>query len=36
MLGRYRDDLVRTSAGWRFARRVAYSDVPYISLEGIL
>jgi ketosteroid isomerase-like protein len=36
MLGRYRDDLVRTPDGWRFARRIAYSDVPYISLEGIL
>jgi ketosteroid isomerase-like protein len=36
MLGRYRDDLVRTPDGWRFARRIAYSDVPYISLDGIL
>jgi ketosteroid isomerase-like protein len=36
MLGRYRDHLVRTPAGWRFAHRIAYSDVPYISLEGIL
>ena len=36
MLGRYRDELRRTPAGWRFARRVAYSDIPYISLDGIL
>ena len=36
MLGRYSDDLVRTPHGWRFSRRVAYSDVPYISLEGII
>jgi ketosteroid isomerase-like protein len=36
MLGHYVDELVRTPAGWRFQRREAYSDVPYISLEGIL
>jgi ketosteroid isomerase-like protein len=36
MLGRYVDQLVRTPAGWRFHRREAYSDVPYISLEGII
>jgi ketosteroid isomerase-like protein len=36
MLGRYVDELVRTPAGWRFQRREAYSDVPYISLDGII
>ena len=36
MLGRYRDDLRRTPDGWRFSRRVAYSDIPYISLDGII
>jgi hypothetical protein len=36
MLGHYVDELVRTPAGWRFPRREAYSDVPYISLEGII
>jgi uncharacterized protein (TIGR02246 family) len=36
MLGRYRDQLRRTSDGWRFSRRVAYSDIPYISLDGIV
>jgi ketosteroid isomerase-like protein len=36
MLGRYSDELRRTPDGWKFSRRVAYSDVPYISLEGIL
>ena len=30
------DDLRRTPEGWRFSRRVAYSDIPYISLDGIL
>ncbi|WP_116996510.1 nuclear transport factor 2 family protein [Desertimonas flava] len=36
MLGHYVDRLVRTNAGWRFRRREAYSDVPYISLDGII
>lgn len=36
MLGRYTDELVRTPEGWKFSRRVAYSDIPYISLEGII
>jgi ketosteroid isomerase-like protein len=36
MLGRYSDELVRTPDGWKFSRRVAYSDIPYISLEGII
>jgi ketosteroid isomerase-like protein len=36
MLGHYVDELVRTPAGWRFQRREAYSDIPYISLDGIL
>jgi ketosteroid isomerase-like protein len=36
MLGHYVDTLVRTPDGWRFQRREAYSDIPYISLEGII
>jgi uncharacterized protein (TIGR02246 family) len=36
MLGHYVDELVRTPGGWKFHRREAYSDVPYISLEGII
>lgn len=36
MLGRYSDELRRTPDGWRFSRRVAYSDIPYISLDGII
>jgi uncharacterized protein (TIGR02246 family) len=36
MLGHYVDDLLRTPDGWRFQRREAYSDIPYISLDGIL
>jgi hypothetical protein len=36
MLGHYVDELVRTPEGWKFQRREAYSDVPYISLEGII
>jgi ketosteroid isomerase-like protein len=36
MLGRYSDELRRTPDGWRFSRRIAYSDIPYISLEGIV
>ena len=36
MLGRYSDELVRAADGWKFSRRIAYSDVPYISLAGII
>ena len=36
MLGHYVDELVRTPDGWKFHRREAYSDIPYISLEGII
>jgi ketosteroid isomerase-like protein len=36
MLGRYSDELRRTPDGWRFSRRIAYSDIPYISLAGII
>lgn len=36
MLGRYSDELRRTPDGWKFSRRIAYSDIPYISLEGII
>jgi uncharacterized protein (TIGR02246 family) len=36
MLGHYVDVIVRTPDGWKFQRREAYSDVPYISLEGII
>jgi ketosteroid isomerase-like protein len=36
MLGHYVDELVRTPNGWRFHRREAYSDIPWISLEGII
>lgn len=36
MLGHYVDTLARTPAGWRFQRREAYCDVPYISLDGII
>ena len=35
MLGRYLDRLRRTPDGWRFSRRVAYSDVPYIDLTDV-
>jgi ketosteroid isomerase-like protein len=35
MLGRYFDRLRRTPDGWRFARRVAYSDIPYIDLTDV-
>jgi uncharacterized protein (TIGR02246 family) len=34
MHGHYVDQLVRTSRGWRFARREAYSDIPYVPIEG--
>ncbi len=29
LIGHYEDVIVRTPAGWRFARRVAYCDFPY-------
>jgi ketosteroid isomerase-like protein len=35
MLGTYYDELRRTPHGWRFSRRVAYSDVPYIDIDGV-
>jgi ketosteroid isomerase-like protein len=35
MLGRYLDELRRTPDGWRFSRRVAYSDVPYIDISDV-
>ena len=35
MLGTYYDELRRTEAGWRFARRVAYSDIPYIDITDV-
>ena len=35
MLGRYLDQLRRTPDGWRFSRRVAYSDVPYIDISDV-
>jgi ketosteroid isomerase-like protein len=35
MLGRYLDELRRTPDGWRFSRRVAYSDVPYIDIADV-
>jgi len=36
MLGHYIDEIVRTPDGWKFQRRVAYRDMPYVSLEGVL
>ena len=36
MLGHYIDEIVRTPDGWKFRRRVAYRDMPYVSLEGVL
>jgi ketosteroid isomerase-like protein len=35
MLGTYYDQLRRTPDGWRFSRRVAYSDVPYLDLSDV-
>ena len=35
MLGRYLDELRRTPDGWRFSRRVAYSDIPYIDITDV-
>jgi hypothetical protein len=30
-LGHYDDRLLRTAEGWRFTRRAAYADIPYIA-----
>ena len=35
MLGTLLDELRRTADGWRFSRRVAYSDVPYIDISDV-
>jgi uncharacterized protein (TIGR02246 family) len=35
MLGRYLDQLRRTADGWKFSRRVAYSDIPYIDITDV-
>lgn len=35
MVGRYLDQLRRTADGWRFTRRVAYSDVPFIDITDV-
>ena len=35
MLGTYYDELRRTDGGWRFSRRVAYSDIPYIDITEV-
>ena len=35
MLGTYYDELRRTEDGWRFSRRVAYSDIPYIDITEV-
>lgn len=35
MLGRYLDQLRRTPDGWRFSRRVAYCDIPYIDITDV-
>jgi ketosteroid isomerase-like protein len=35
MLGRYIDQLRRTADGWKFSRRVAYSDIPYIDIGDV-
>jgi len=35
MLGRYLDQLGRTADGWKFTRRVAYSDIPYIDITDV-
>ena len=31
-VGRYQDELVRVEGEWRFRRRVAYRDMPYVEL----
>lgn len=35
MLGTYYDELRRTQDGWRFSKRVAYSDIPYIDITEV-
>ena len=35
MLGTYYDELRRTETGWKFSRRVAYSDIPYIDITAV-
>ena len=35
MLGTYYDELRRTEEGWKFSRRVAYSDIPYIDITAV-
>ena len=35
MLGTLLDELRRTDDGWRFSRRVAYSDIPYIDISDV-
>jgi uncharacterized protein (TIGR02246 family) len=35
MLGTYYDQLRRTDDGWKFARRVAYSDIPYLDIADV-
>jgi ketosteroid isomerase-like protein len=35
MLGTYYDELRRTEDGWKFSRRVAYSDIPYIDISEV-
>ena len=35
MLGTYYDELRRTEDGWKFSRRVAYSDIPYIDITDV-
>jgi uncharacterized protein (TIGR02246 family) len=35
MLGTYYDELRRTDDGWKFSRRVAYSDIPYIDISEV-
>ena len=35
MLGTYYDELRRTADGWKFSRRVAYSDIPYIDITDV-
>jgi ketosteroid isomerase-like protein len=35
MLGMYYDELRRTADGWKFSRRVAYSDIPFIDITEV-
>jgi uncharacterized protein (TIGR02246 family) len=35
MLGHYDDVLVRDAGRWRFLRRIAYRDMPYVALEPL-